>query len=125
MLDHLYTAITAAIMPVQRATLATSGPAGLLAHVLPCVADGVRLFLLLPQTSDHLLNIEASPTVAIATDAWRMLGNARILGPELSFALPYFDNHPNKPWSITLEIAPVRIHIEPPVGWGDAETFDL
>lgn len=125
MLPHIYEHIAAILAPVQQATLATYGPAGLLANVLPCVAEGMRLFLLLPLTSDHLLNLEHSPTVAVATDDWHVRARARVLSSAQSALLPYFAAAPEKPWSVVLQVELVRLHRMQRDGWGAAETFDL
>ena len=65
MLTHLRRHVAATLAPTHSATLATSGPAGLQADLLPCVARGTRLYLLLPCTSDHLLNLDYDPAAVV------------------------------------------------------------
>src|SRR5436309_2603231 len=79
MLTHLRQHIAATLAPVRSATLATSGPAGLQANVVPCMASDIQLYLLLPRTSDHLLNLEDDPAVVITTAEWQVRGRARML----------------------------------------------
>src|SRR3712207_6298913 len=79
MLNHLRQRIAETLAPVRSATLATDGPAGLLAHLLPCAASGTLLYLLVPRTSDHLFNLESHPSVVVATLGWQVHGCARFL----------------------------------------------
>jgi hypothetical protein len=125
LLIHLRKHISTVFAAVQSATLATYGSAGLLAHRLPCIADGLCLVLLLPQTSDHLVNLATSPAVVVVTDEWLVRGNASIV-----FDIPYllmskFRTTTDKHWSTLLKVRPVRIDIAQKQGWGAAETFDL
>ncbi len=76
MLEHLRRRIVEALREEKTVNLATHGPAGL--EISPCEArsDGLTLFLLIPATSEHLVNIEANPEVAITQDHWRLTGTA-------------------------------------------------
>jgi hypothetical protein len=76
MLEHLRRRIMEALQEYNTVTLATSGPAGL--EISPCEsrADGLNLILLVPTTSEHLVNIETEPQVAITQDHWRLTGKA-------------------------------------------------
>ena len=80
MLYHLRQRIATTLAPARCATLASHGPAGLQAQLFPCVARDLQLYLLLPSTSDHLLNLESSPSVVVATAEWQVRGRARVLG---------------------------------------------
>src|SRR5690349_16226388 len=79
MLSHLRQHITTTLENTHSATLATSGPAGLQAHVLRCAASGIQLYLLLPRTSDQLLNLEHDSAVVVATAEWHISGRARVV----------------------------------------------
>ena len=59
MLTYLRQHVATTLAPALSATLATSGPAGLQADLFPCVARGTLLYLLLPCTSDQLLNLDS------------------------------------------------------------------
>jgi hypothetical protein len=125
MLDHLRQHIAATLAGARSATLATSGPAGLLAHVVPCATNDIRLYLLLPRTSDHLLNLEHDPAVVVTTAEWQVRGRARVLSTmewPTSLALA---EAPGARWSVLIEVTPTRVEIAQQEGWGAAETIDL
>jgi len=126
MLNHLRQQIAITLQTAHSATLATSGPAGLQAHVFPCVASGVKLYFLLPCTSDHLLNFEHDPAVAVTADGWHMRGRARVLdSSEHCPAVVALLKAPDAPWSVVVEVQPTRVAIAQRTGWGAAETIDL
>jgi hypothetical protein len=125
MLTHLRERIATTLAPVRIATLATSGPAGLQAHVLPCVASGIQLYLLLPCTSDHLLNLEADPAVVVTTAGWQLRGRARVLTTAEHPAAVTLLDAPDAPWSVVVEVQPTCVAIAQRTGWGTAETIDL
>jgi hypothetical protein len=125
MLNHLRQHIAATLEQARSATLATSGPAGLQAHVVPCAASGVQLYLLLPRTSDHLLNLEHDPAVVVTTAEWQVSGRARIVTEVGCAAALRLLTAPDAPWSVVVEVQPTRVAIAQRTGWGAAETIDL
>jgi hypothetical protein len=125
MLTHLRQRIATTPAPVRSVTLATSGPAGLQAHVFPCIASGIRLYLLLPRTSDHLPNLEHDPLVVVTTAGWQVRGRARILTLAEQSAAGALLDAPDAPWSVVVEVQPTRVAIAQCEGWGTAETIDL
>jgi hypothetical protein len=124
MLNHLRQHIAATLEQARSATLATSGPAGLQAHVVPCAANGIQLYLLLPRTSDHLLNLEHDPAVVVTTAEWQVSGRARVV-TEAGCATALLLKAPDAPWSVVIEVQPRRVSIAQREGWGAAETIDL
>jgi hypothetical protein len=122
---HLREHIAATLAPTGRATLATSGPAGLQANLFPCVARDLQLYLLLPCTSDHLLNLEHDLEVVVATAEWHVRGRARMLATAEQVATVTWFDAPDAPWSVVVEVQPERVTIAQPEGWGAAETIDL
>ena len=125
MLNHLRQHVAVTLAKARSAALATSGPAGLQAHVVPCAASGIQLYLLLPRTSDHLLNLEHDPAVVVATAEWQVSGRARVLTTAQCSAAMRLLEAPDAPWSIVIEVQPTRVAIAQPTGWGAAETIDL
>jgi hypothetical protein len=123
MLRHLHERIAATLASARSATLASSGPAGLQAHIVPCVACGMELYLLVPHTSDQLLNLEYGGAVVVMTAEWHVEGRAQIASasecPAALLGLP------EAPWSIAVTVHPVRVSIAQPEGWGAAETIDV
>ena len=125
MLKHLREHIAATMEGARSATLATSGPAGLLAHVAPCAANGMQLYLLLPRTSDHLLNLEAEGAVVVTTAEWQVRGRARVLSTIEWPASLALAEASGARWSVLIEVTPTRVEIAQREGWGAAETIDL
>lgn len=78
MLEHLRQRVVDALQQESTVTLATSGPAGL--EISPCESkrNGLNLILLIPATSEHWVNIEAQPLVAVTQDHWRLTGTAML-----------------------------------------------
>jgi hypothetical protein len=124
MLNHLRQHIATTLEKACSATLATSGPAGLQAHVVPCAAKGLLLYLLLPRTSDHLLNLEHDPAVVVATAEWQVSGRGRVV-TKVEYAPAQLLKAPDAPWSVVVEVRPTRVTIAQCTGWGAAETIDL
>jgi hypothetical protein len=83
MLEHLRRRIVEALQEENTVNLATSGPAGL--EISPCEvrSDELTLFLLIPATSEHFVNIEANPDIAITQDHWRLTGTATPQGADI------------------------------------------
>ncbi len=125
MLNHLRQHIAATLEQARSATLATSGPAGLQAQVVPCAASGIQLYLLLPCTSDHLLNLEHDPAVVVTTAKWQVSGRGRVVTEAECAAALLLLKAPDSPWSLVIEIQPRRVSIAQREGWGAAETIDL
>lgn len=125
MLNHLRQRIITALAPTRAATLATNGPAGLQVGLFPCAASDLVLYMLLPRTSDHLLNLDASSSAVITTPDWQVHGRARAVpAAELPAGLELLDA-PEAPWSVVVEVRPARVAIARREGWGPAETIDL
>ena len=79
MLDKLRDRAAQVLAETNWCTLATTGPAGLQASMVRCAGRGTSLYLLIPNTSDHLFNLESEPGVAVTTETWRLRGRADIL----------------------------------------------
>ncbi len=123
MLSHLRERIATALARAQSATLATSGPAGLQALVVPCAASGTQVYLLIPRTSEHLLNLEHDSAAVVVTAEWQVRGRARVASAaECPTTLM---RAPNAAWSEVVMVEPTRVSIAQPDGWGAAETIDL
>jgi len=125
MIDHLKRRVARILASNQTATLSTSGPAGLQARQFPCEADGLSLYLLLPGTSDHLLNLEKDPNSMISTSAWQLRGRAQVLplmaAPD-SLLLPHL---PAAVGCVLVKIQPAQLQIYRQNGWGFQETIDI
>lgn len=125
MLDHLRQRVVEALAAVHSATLSTYGLAELQASLLPCESLGLRLYMLLPATSDHLLNLESRPEVVVTTPKWQLRGTAVVLdmpGCPPDLKLP---RQPEAQWSRLVEICPQQLNIRRHDGWGFSETIDI
>lgn len=124
MLDHLRKQVTDAIAQASQVSLTTGGIAGLQTSVLKCESCGLKLYTLIPQTSDHLVNIENNPECVAMTDRWELRGTARRVTlsefPSLALA-----RMPDAAWSTLIEIQPKRLQIVRQAGVSDAATIDI
>ncbi|MCE7988411.1 MAG: hypothetical protein DYG89_45215 [Caldilinea sp. CFX5] len=121
MLDRLRERATQILAATQLCTLATTGPAGIQASMTPCVAQGTTLYLLAPDTSEHLFNLEVAPEVAVTTEHWHLHGTAVITqeGAALFAA-------EQRQWHTAIRVTPLRLHILPDSDMGThAETIDF
>ena len=125
MLDHLRQRVIEALASVPSATLSTYGAASLQATLLPCEAVGLQLYLLLPATSDHLLNLESRPEVVVTTPDWQLRGTAVILTPATYPPNLILLQKPEAQWSRLLTIRPSQFNIRRTNGWGYSETIDI
>lgn len=109
----------------RTAVLATSGPAGVQASEFPCEAIDLALYLLVPQTSDHLFNLKNEAGVTLLTAAWELKGEAQII--PLDALIPDLDilQEPAALWCVLVRVQPRQIQIRREGGWGNLETIDL
>lgn len=125
MLDHLRQRIIDLLEPTSAVTLSSHGPAGIQAQVLPSIAVGLRLFVIVPTTSDHLFNLELEPDVVATTANWQLRGYGRSLLPsELPPNFPLQSAIQATDYTV-VEITPVQLEIGRPNGSGFSETIDF
>lgn len=125
MLDHLRRRVSRILTSAETVTLSTSGPAGIQARLFRCEADGVNLYLLLPSTSDHLLNLEEDPRAVASTAGWQVRGVAHVLPLQQSpegLLLPQLPEAKN---CVLVKIQPAQLHVYRQDGWGFRETIDF
>jgi hypothetical protein len=121
MLDKLRDRAAQILAETNLCTLATTGPAGIQASMVRCAGQGLTLYLLVPDTSDHLFNLESEPEVAVTTATWRLRGIADIVqGSTDMFSAD------QSQWHTVVRVSPVRLHILPSSGPANyAETIDF
>ena len=125
MLDHLRQRVARILASTDMATLSTSGPAGIQARIFPCEARELRLYLLVPGTSDHLLNLEQNPAAVISTPDWQLRGSGKALTQQsrpMGLELP---NAPQATGCVLVEFQPMQLQIYRKNGWGFSETIDI
>lgn len=125
MLEHLRQRVIEALSPVQTATLSTYGPAEIQANLLPCEAVGLHLYLLVPATSDHLLNLENRPEAVVTTPDWHLRGRAEVVGNAEYPAGLGLAQQSEAQWSRLVRVEPSRLHLRRRNGWGYSETIDI
>ena len=125
MLNHLQRRVSNILATTKTATLATAGPAGIQVSFFRCEADGVALYLLLPGTSDHLLNLEEVPLAVASTSEWQLRGIAQVLQlqecPD-GLLLPQL---PEATGCVLLKIWPLQLQLYRQNDWGFRETIDF
>jgi hypothetical protein len=79
------------------------------------------LYVLVPDTSDHLFNLEIEPRVAVTAAKWHLHGTAEIVrGSTGIFSAE------QRQWSTVVKITPARLHILPDRGSAShAATIDF
>ncbi len=109
----------------RTAVLATSGPAGVQAGEFPCEAVSLNLYLLVPQTSDHLFNLEHDSAVTLLTADWELRGEAHCLPPTVLADQLKLLEEPGAKWCVLVRVVPSQIRIRKEGGWGSLETIDI
>ena len=122
MLDKFRERAVQILAETEMCTLATTGPAGLQASMVRCAGQETILYLLVPDTSDHLFNLESEPEVAVTTERWHLRGTAEI-GPDS----PDLFSAEQSQWHTVVRVTPTRLHILPAQGGpaNYAETIDF
>lgn len=109
MLEHLRERSIAVMAQAESVMLASYGPADLQSDMLPCRAAGQQIYLLVPRTSDHLLNIEHHEGVLLTALSWQMRGRARILAEADVPTALQSERLPETAWSVWVAITPLRL----------------
>ena len=105
--------------------MATSGPAGVQASELRYEALELEVYLLVPQTSDHLFNLEYVSNVTLLTAGWELKGKARILSSAESDLQLTLLRELEAEWCALVRVDPIQVHVLREGGWGRIETLDL
>ena len=125
MLDYARQRAIEALGTPCTAVLVTSGPAGVQASKFRCETMDLDLYLLVPQTSDHLFNLEHESTVTLLTAGCELKGQAQITsrgGPDLELDLL---REPGAAWCALVRVEISQVQIRSEQGWGNLETIDL
>ena len=125
MLDYARQRAIEALGTPRKAVLVTSGPAGVQAREFPCEVIDLDLYLLVPQTSDHIFNLEHESTVTLLTVGCEIKGKAHIIScdtPDLKLDLW---RTPGAVWCVLVRVEISQVQIRGERGWGNLETIDL
>ncbi len=125
MLDYARQRAIEALGIPRTAVLVTSGPAGVQASEFPSETIGLDLYLLVPQTSDHLFNLEHESTVTLLTARCEIKGIAQIISHNaLDLELDLW-REPGAAWCALVRVQISQVQIRSERGWGNLETIDL
>lgn len=95
MLDYGYQRALEVMRFVSKVLIATDGPAGLLVGEFQCQSHGMQIFLFLPNTSDHLFNLENNPAVTLFCSGWEISGRGHIISDS---SIPHDRSRPRSIW---------------------------
>jgi hypothetical protein len=109
----------------RAAVLVTNGPAGVQVGEFPCTLSGLSLHLLVPQTSDHLFNLEAEAQVTLLIARCEVKGRAQIISREAVNPACELLRAAAADWCAFVCVEIAQLHIRSDEGWGNRETLDL
>lgn len=125
MLDYARQRAIEALGTPGTAVLVTSGPAGVQASEFPCETLDLDFYLLVPQTSDQLFNLEHEPNAILLTTRCEIKGTAQIIScgtGDLELGLL---REPGAAWCALVRVEISQVQIRSEQGWGNLETIDL
>jgi hypothetical protein len=125
MLDTLQHTVREAFRMTREVILATDGAAGILAQRFPAEGRELRIYLLVPATSDHLYNLEGCAKLALAAENWDLTGSGRILEVDEAAEDLGLLKTANVHWSRILEVEPQRMHLYRKENQAVEETIDF
>jgi hypothetical protein len=135
MLDHLHQKAAQTFASVSSVMLSSYGPADIQASRVASAAQDLALYVFIPYSSDHLLNLEHRPGIVAATEEWELRGTARVLAQgEIPSGIqsPADGAYPNQTSSgansgsgCVVEIRPTRLTLHARTGQGNLETIDF
>jgi hypothetical protein len=125
MLDYTCQRAAEVLKIPRTAILATSGPAGVQASELRFQAHELKIYLLVPQTFDHLFNLEYDSSVTLLTTAWELKGKACILSPDESDLQLTLLQEQEAEWCALVRVDPIQLHVLREGGGGRMETLGL
>ena len=114
---HLEQRIREQFNQLDRALLATCGPAGPQISTVTFETQAQVLYLFLAHGSDHLFHLETDANVVLLTPNWKLHGRGTIVSGSASVV--------GQPWQVLVEVVPVRLHILGEDRQSVVETFDL
>jgi hypothetical protein len=125
MLDYARQRAIEILRTARTAILATGGPAGVQAGEFPCQAAGLALYLLVPEGSDHLFNLEQNAAASLLSEGWALNGEARVVRGEVDDLDLALLRSPAAQGCVLVRVEPRQVHARREGGWGALETIDL
>lgn len=125
MLAYAHQRASEALGKPRTAVLVTNGPAGVQAREFPCEVLDLVIYLVVPQTSDHLFNLEHDVAVTLLTTRCELKGTAQIVSRSASDLNLDLWREPAAEWCALVQIQISQVQIRSERGWGNLETIDL
>jgi hypothetical protein len=125
MLDYVRQRAIEALGIPRTTVLVTNGPAGVQASEFRCEVMGLDLYLLMPQTSDHLFNLEYESAVTLLTAGCELKGKAQIISRGAVDLDCDLLREPGAEWCALVRVEITQMQIRSERGWGNLETLDL
>ena len=125
MIDHLKKKVIQSLFSVHEVILSTFGPAELQSSQVACEARELRIYLLIPRSSDHLLNVDQTHLVVLVSPVWELRGLAHTLPPTETPANLMLAQLPQASWCRLVEVNPTRMTLTANPGAEHIETIDF
>ena len=125
MFDYAHQRALEVLGAPHAAVLVTNGPAGLQVGEFACALSGLNLYLRVPQTSDHLFNVEHASTVTLLINRCEVKGSAQIIPRDIVDLDCALLQEPEADWCAFLRVEISQVHLRSEAGWGNRETIDL
>ncbi len=125
MFDYAHQRALEVIGTPRIAVLVTNGPAGVQVGEFSCAVLGLSLYLLVPQTSDHLFNLECESAVTLLITLCEVKGRAQIVARGAVHPDCALLRNPAADWGAFVRIEISQVQIRSEEGWGNRETLDL
>ena len=125
MFDYAHQRAIEVLGAPHTAVLVTNGPAGIQVGEFACVLSGLSLYVRVPQTSDHLFNLEHESTVTLLISRCEVKGRTQIVSREMMNLDCDLLREPAADWSAFLHVEISQVQLRSEEGWGNRETIDL
>ena len=125
MFDYAHQRALEVLGAPHTAVLVTNGPAGIQVGEFACALSGLSLYLLLPQTSDHLFNLEHESTVTLLITRCEVKGRTQIISREMVNLDCDLLRESAADWWAFLRVEISQVQLRSEAGWGNRETIDL
>jgi hypothetical protein len=86
---------------------------------------GLNLYVRIPQTSDHLFNVEHESTVTLLINRCEVKGSAQIIPRDTVEPDCALLQEPEADWCAFLRVEIYQVQLRSEAGWGNRETIDL
>jgi len=125
MIDYAHQRALEVLGAPHAAVLVTNGPAGIQVGEFDCALSGLSLYLRVPQTSDHLFNVEHESAVTLLIARCEVKGTAQIISREMVNLDCDLLREPAADWCAFLRVEISQVQLRSEEGWGNRETIDL